>query len=96
MRVTLTGGEALSRPDFFKLVDGIIENRMRYSILSNGTLVTERTLAEFEKGKRPPNGWIRFRSRLMVPLPKCTTKAGPTASAAPFADSSCLKERGSP
>jgi len=52
MRVTLTGGEALSRPDFFKLVDGVIENRMRYSILSNGTLVTERTLAEFEKGKR--------------------------------------------
>jgi SynChlorMet cassette radical SAM/SPASM protein ScmE len=52
MTACLTGGEALSRPDFFELVDGIIANRMRYSILSNGTLITEKTLAEFEKGKR--------------------------------------------
>ncbi len=52
MTVCLTGGEALSRPDFFELVDGVIANRMRYEILSNGTLITEKTLAEFEKGKR--------------------------------------------
>lgn len=52
MTVCLTGGEALSRPDFFELVDGVIANRMRYSILSNGTLITEKTLAEFEIGKR--------------------------------------------
>lgn len=52
MSVCLTGGEALSRPDFFELVDGVIANRMRYNILSNGTLITEKTLAEFEKGKR--------------------------------------------
>ncbi len=52
MTVCLTGGEALSRSDFFELVDGVIANRMRYTILSNGTLVTERTLAEFEVGKR--------------------------------------------
>ncbi len=52
MTVCLTGGEALSRPDFFELVDGVIANRMRYSILSNGTLITEKTLEEFDKGKR--------------------------------------------
>lgn len=52
MTICLTGGEALSRPDFFELVDGIIANHMRYSILSNGTLITEKTLAEFGKGKR--------------------------------------------
>ena len=52
MTVCLTGGEALARPDFFELVDGVIANRMRYSILSNGTLITERTLAEFEKSRR--------------------------------------------
>jgi SynChlorMet cassette radical SAM/SPASM protein ScmE len=51
-RVTLTGGEAFTRPDFFELVDGVIANRMRYSILSNGTLITEKTLAQFERGKR--------------------------------------------
>lgn len=52
MNVVLTGGEALSRPDFFELVDGVIANRMRYSILSNGTLVTEKTVRAFEVGKR--------------------------------------------
>jgi SynChlorMet cassette radical SAM/SPASM protein ScmE len=52
MTVCLTGGEAFIRPDFFELVDGVIANRMRYSILSNGTVITEKTLAEFEQGKR--------------------------------------------
>jgi SynChlorMet cassette radical SAM/SPASM protein ScmE len=51
-RVTLSGGEAFTRPDLFDLIDGIIENRMRYSILSNGTLITERTLEAFGEGKR--------------------------------------------
>jgi SynChlorMet cassette radical SAM/SPASM protein ScmE len=51
-RVTLTGGEAFTRPDFFRLIDGVIANRMRYSILTNGTLITEKTLAQFEIDKR--------------------------------------------
>ncbi len=50
--VTLTGGEAFTRPDFWELVDGVIANKLRYGILSNGTLITEATLAEFAKGKR--------------------------------------------
>ena len=52
MDVTLTGGEAFTRRDFFELVDGIIANRMRYSILSNGTLINEKTLEKFAVGKR--------------------------------------------
>jgi SynChlorMet cassette radical SAM/SPASM protein ScmE len=51
-RVTLTGGEAFTRPDLFELIDGVIANRMRYSILSNGTLITEKTLTQFQQGKR--------------------------------------------
>ena len=51
-RVTLTGGEAFTRPDLFQLIDGIIANRMRYSILSNGTLITEKVLEQFAVGKR--------------------------------------------
>ena len=39
-RVTLSGGEAFTRPDLFELIDGVIANKMRYSILSNGTLIT--------------------------------------------------------
>ncbi len=52
MTVCLTGGEAFTRPDFFELVDGVIANRMRYEILSNGTLITEKTLEQFQAGKR--------------------------------------------
>jgi SynChlorMet cassette radical SAM/SPASM protein ScmE len=52
MNVTLTGGEAFARRDLFELVDGIIANRMRYSFLSNGTLINEKVLAQFEVGKR--------------------------------------------
>ena len=52
MRVCLTGGEAFTRPDLFELIDGIIASRMRYSILSNGTLIDEQMLAQFAIGKR--------------------------------------------
>ncbi len=52
MTVCLTGGEVFTRPDLFELIDGIIANRMRYQILSNGTLITERVLSRFEAGKR--------------------------------------------
>jgi SynChlorMet cassette radical SAM/SPASM protein ScmE len=52
MDVTLTGGEAFTRPDLFELIDGVIANHMRYQILTNGTLITEKVLARFEEGKR--------------------------------------------
>jgi SynChlorMet cassette radical SAM/SPASM protein ScmE len=52
MDASLTGGEALLRPDIFDLIDGIIANRMRYNILSNGTLFDEKLLKKFELGKR--------------------------------------------
>ena len=52
MDVCLTGGEVFTRPDLFELIDGIIANRMRYSLLSNGTMITEETLKPFEIGKR--------------------------------------------
>ncbi len=51
-RAYLTGGEPLTRPDLFVLIDGLIANRMRYSILTNGTLITDEFLARFEVGKR--------------------------------------------
>lgn len=41
MDVTLAGGEPFVRPDLFELIDGIVRNRMRFSILSNGTLITD-------------------------------------------------------
>jgi SynChlorMet cassette radical SAM/SPASM protein ScmE len=52
MNVCLTGGEVFTRSDFFELVDNLIKNHMRYEVLSNGTLITERIIEEFKKGKR--------------------------------------------
>jgi len=41
MNVTLQGGEPFYRKDLSELVDGIVENQMRFDILSNGTLITD-------------------------------------------------------
>ena len=41
MNVTLEGGEPFCREDLTELVEGIVRNRMRFNILSNGTLITD-------------------------------------------------------
>jgi SynChlorMet cassette radical SAM/SPASM protein ScmE len=51
LRVTLEGGEPFVRPDFPELIQGIVKNRMRFSILTNGTLITDE-LAAFLAGTR--------------------------------------------
>jgi SynChlorMet cassette radical SAM/SPASM protein ScmE len=43
--VTLQGGETFCRGDFRELIEGIVRNRMRFNILSNGTLITDETAA---------------------------------------------------
>jgi len=48
----LSGGELFVRRDLWEIIDHIIDNRMRYSILSNGTLITEETIENFNIGKR--------------------------------------------
>jgi len=41
MTVCLQGGEPFYRRDLPELIEGIVENRMRFNILSNGTLITD-------------------------------------------------------
>jgi len=41
MNVTLQGGEPFYRKDLSELVEGVVDNQMRFDILSNGTLVTD-------------------------------------------------------
>lgn len=43
--VTIEGGEAFLRKDLKELIEGIIQSRMRFSILSNGTLITDEIAA---------------------------------------------------
>jgi Fe-coproporphyrin III synthase len=45
MDVCLAGGEPFIREDLSDLLDGIVRNRMRFSILSNGTLIDENIAA---------------------------------------------------
>jgi SynChlorMet cassette radical SAM/SPASM protein ScmE len=41
MKVTLQGGGPFFRDDLRELIEGIVINRMRFNILSNGTLITD-------------------------------------------------------
>ncbi len=43
MRACLQGGEAFYRRDLKELIEGIVRNRMRLSILTNGTLITDES-----------------------------------------------------
>jgi len=47
LNVTIEGGEAFIRKDLKELIEGIVQNRMRFSILSNGTLITDDIAAFF-------------------------------------------------
>lgn len=45
--VTLTGGEALTRPDFPSIYTGLVEMGLLVTVLSNGSLVTEKVVELF-------------------------------------------------
>ncbi|MBQ3394884.1 MAG: radical SAM protein, partial [Synergistaceae bacterium] len=61
MQISLTGGEALIRKDFFEIVDALIERGIIITrIYSNGALVTENVLRELEKRKIRPGFNISF------------------------------------
>lgn len=45
MRVTLEGAEPFCRKDLKDIIQGIVRNRMRFNILSNGTLITDEMAA---------------------------------------------------
>ena len=54
MNVALAGGEPFIRKDLKELIESVVANRMRYSILTNGTLVTEK-MASFIAGTKRCN-----------------------------------------
>lgn len=51
-KVTLCGGEPFFREDLPELIEGIVRNRMRFNILSNGTLITDEMAALLVSTKR--------------------------------------------
>lgn len=52
MDVTLCGGEPFFRPDLKEIIQGIVRNRMRFKILSNGTLITDEMAAFLSSTRR--------------------------------------------
>jgi SynChlorMet cassette radical SAM/SPASM protein ScmE len=54
LEVCLSGGEVFVREDLPDLIEGIVRNRMRFSILSNGTLITDE-MARFLASTRRCN-----------------------------------------
>lgn len=50
--VCLSGGEAFLREDLPEIIRSIVSNRMRFSILSNGTLITDEISAFIASTKR--------------------------------------------
>lgn len=52
MRVNLSGGELFTRRDLWQLIDRMIANRLRYSMNTNGTFITEETIEQWNTGKR--------------------------------------------
>ena len=41
LEVCILGGEPFIREDFRELIQGVVRNRMRFSVLTNGTLITD-------------------------------------------------------
>lgn len=52
MNLTLAGGEPFMRKDLRALIDGIVRNRMRFSILSNGGLIDDDIAAFIARSGR--------------------------------------------
>ncbi|UCG15042.1 MAG: SynChlorMet cassette radical SAM/SPASM protein ScmE [Deltaproteobacteria bacterium] len=52
MDVTIQGGEPFIRKDLPLLIEGIVRNKMRFSILSNGTLINEEIAGSITKTGR--------------------------------------------
>ena len=52
LSVTLEGGEPFIRPDLPEIIEGIVKNRLRFEILSNGTLITDDIAAFLASTRR--------------------------------------------
>jgi SynChlorMet cassette radical SAM/SPASM protein ScmE len=52
MQVILCGGEPFIREDLKELLEGIVRNRMRFRILSNGTLITDEIASYIASTRR--------------------------------------------
>ncbi|GAB4540835.1 MAG: hypothetical protein Fur0020_10170 [Thermodesulfovibrionia bacterium] len=55
MSVCLSGGEPFYREDLKAIIQGIVDNRMRFTILTNGTLITDEIASFIAETRRCDN-----------------------------------------
>ena len=61
LKVSLTGGEPLIRPDFWEIIDRLAAHKIDISVLyTNGSLLTDELLDEFRKRSLKPQISISF------------------------------------
>jgi len=68
--VTLAGGEPFFREYLEELIEGVVKNRMRFSILSNGTLITDEMAAFLASTRRckGPEKFLNYMGASMNPV----------------------------
>jgi len=52
MRLNLSGGEVFARQDILDMIASIVDNKMRFSILTNGTLIDREVAAFLDRYRR--------------------------------------------
>jgi len=52
MSVTLSGGEIFTHRDLWELLDGVVRNKMRFNLLTNGTLITDKVAERLSEYRR--------------------------------------------
>ena len=70
-KVIISGGEAFTRPDIFELIDGLIENKMRYSLLTSSCILISFRLFSAEN--------IETRLKRDTPVSSTKRSSGETA-----------------
>jgi SynChlorMet cassette radical SAM/SPASM protein ScmE len=74
MNLILAGGEPFIREDLKEFIDGIVRNRMRFSLLSNGTLITDEMAAYLASTKRCDSVQVSIDGAVPITHDSCRGK----------------------
>ena len=74
MNLTLCGGEPFVRDDLKEIIEGIVRNRMRFEILSNGTLITDEMAAFLASTRRCDGIQVSINGSVPITHDSCRGK----------------------
>ena len=91
LNVCLAGGEPFIREDLKELIQGIVKNRMRFKILTNGTLITDEMAAFIASTRRCDTVQVSIDGSTPITHDACR---GTGNFARAMAGLACLKRHG--